>query len=178
MSLGHKIAKSCTVSFSYYRIKALTFISYKWLLTRRLYEPLLHFTWVFISFRVLNPGVYLGPGIYMSPASIQINTVCSHFNNNIWTPLSFIESRGYHADWYRLTSEVLLIDNNSTANQEAFTSGLSITSHQQWLFIMSHCLSESRLPPLAIFIHVIRNHAESWDDYLIPNSISYCQIRI
>ena len=40
-----------------------------------LYEPLLHSTWVFISFRALNAGIYLSPGIYMSPASIWINTV-------------------------------------------------------------------------------------------------------
>ena len=44
------------------QIEAQAFISYKWLLTRRLYGPLLHFTWTFISFRVLDPGVYLCPG--------------------------------------------------------------------------------------------------------------------
>ena len=47
-------------------IEAWVFISYKWLLTRRLYELLLHFKWAFISFRMLKPGVYLGPGIYES----------------------------------------------------------------------------------------------------------------
>ena len=60
------------VSTVFIRIEARAFISYKWLLTRLLYEPPLHFTWAFISLRVLNPGIHLGPGIYMSPASIQI----------------------------------------------------------------------------------------------------------
>ena len=62
----------CTV---FILIETRAFISYKWLLTGCLYEPLLHFTSPYISFRVLNPGAYLSPGIYMSPASIQINTV-------------------------------------------------------------------------------------------------------
>ena len=35
----------------------------------------MQFTWVFISFRVLNPGVYLSIGAYMSPVSIWINMV-------------------------------------------------------------------------------------------------------
>ena len=39
---------------SVFRIEAKVFIFYKWLLTRHLYEPLLHFTW----FRVLNRGFY------------------------------------------------------------------------------------------------------------------------
>ena len=62
----------CTI---FIRIEARELISYKWLLTRCIYEPLLHFTWAFISLRVLNPGVYLDPGIYISPTSIQINMV-------------------------------------------------------------------------------------------------------
>ena len=51
-----------------------------------LYEPLLHFTWAFISFRVLNPCVYLGPGVCMSPASIRINMVSifeSQYNTGV-----------------------------------------------------------------------------------------------
>ena len=51
------------------QIEARVFISYKWLLTRCLYEPLLHLTLAFISFRVLNSVIYI------SPASIWINTI-------------------------------------------------------------------------------------------------------
>ena len=51
------------------------FISYERFLIQRLYEPFLHFTYVFICFRALNPCIYLSPGVYMSPAFIQINTV-------------------------------------------------------------------------------------------------------
>ena len=57
------------------QIEARAFISYKWLLTSHLYEPLLHFTWMLIFFRVLNPSIYLNLGIYLNPASIWINTV-------------------------------------------------------------------------------------------------------
>ena len=64
--------RMCTI---FIRIEAQVFISYKWLSTRSLYEPFLQFTWAFISFRVLNPSVYMGPGIYMSPVSIWINMI-------------------------------------------------------------------------------------------------------
>ena len=56
-------------------IEAQGFISYKPLLTRRLYEPFLHLIYMSIYFRVLNPCVYLGPGVYISPAFIWINMV-------------------------------------------------------------------------------------------------------
>ena len=80
------------------RIEIQAFISYKWLLTRCLYEPLLHFTWAFISFRVLNPGGYLSPGIYMSPASIRINTVHTHTHTCMRTPKPWT-----HADTLNVT---------------------------------------------------------------------------
>ena len=55
-------------------MEAQAFISYKRFLSQHLYNPILHFTQVFIYFRALNPCVYLSPGIYLSPV-ILINTV-------------------------------------------------------------------------------------------------------
>ena len=92
------------------RIEARAFISYKWLLTRHLYEPLLDFTWVFIFFRVLNPGVYLGPGIYMSPASIRINTVYVNIRTYPWYVTGFGKPTYHlrmHKDKYLIIQSII-----------------------------------------------------------------------